>query len=134
MITGLNSEVEYQGKVYHVQTEDSGSRNPAVLTILFCSGAILTTRKTSYSDILKAENLSAIVKDLMHEQHTKMIKELQSGRIFLEVSQSSREAVPPPAAPKTDEPSPASPSGEGKKSLDDLILDYLSTKEDRKKP
>jgi hypothetical protein len=135
MITGLNTDVEYQGKTYHVQTEDSGRKNPTIMTILFQAGAILATRKTSYADIVNAENLPAVLKDLMNDQHKKMIQDLQSGRIF-------REAGPPdskpatghdPAAAPTTDRRPSSPAG-GKKSLDDMILDYLATREERKKP
>jgi hypothetical protein len=131
MIMGLNTDVEYQGKTYHVQTEDSGRQNPTIATILFQSGAILASRKTSYADIVNAEDLPAVVKGLMNEQHRKMIQDLQAGRIFQEASQSGPKSVvgrppaPPPEAPTT--------APGGKKSLDDMILDYLAAREERKK-
>lgn len=126
MITGLNTDVEYQGKTYHVQTEDSGRQNPTIVTVLFQSGAILASRKTSYADIVKADNLPAVLKELMNEQHRKMIQDLQAGRI-------SQEASPPGPKPVVDRPAapPAAPGG--KKTLDDMILDYLADREERKK-
>lgn len=135
MITGLNTDIEYQGKTYHVQTEDSGQKNPTILTILFQSGAILSTRKTSYADIVKAENLPAILKELMSEQHKKMIEDLQAGRF-------SKEPVPSGPKPVAGRPSEAArspdhrppPASGGKKSLDDMILDYLAAREEHKKP
>jgi len=135
MITGLNTDVEYQGKIYHVQTEDSGRKNPTIMTILFQSGAILATRKTSYADIVNSDNLPAVLKDLMNEQHKKMIQDLQSGLIFREgASSGSKPATNqgPAPGPKSDQ-GPPSASG-GKKSLDDMILDYLAAREERKKP
>ncbi|HEY5593759.1 MAG TPA: hypothetical protein VIL61_01195 [Nitrospiria bacterium] len=135
MITGLNTDIEYQGKTYHVQTEDTGRKNPTIMTILFQSGAILATRKTSYADIVKAENLSAILKELMNEQHKKMVEELQSGRFSHEASPSGAKPVAgrPPGADRLPGERPSSASG-GKKSLDDMILDYLDAREEHKKP
>jgi len=135
MITGLNTDVEYQGKTYHVQTEDSGRKNPTILTILFQGGAILSTRKTSYADIVNNDNLPAVLKDMMNEQHKKMIQDLQSGRVFQETSPSAAKPAAPvePAAAQPPDHRPAAAPG-GKKSLDDMILDYLAAREERKKP
>jgi hypothetical protein len=135
MITGLNTDIECQGKTYHVQTEDTGQKNPTIMTILFQSGAILATRKTSYADIVKAENLPAVLKELMNEQHKKMIEDLQAGRFSREGSPSGPKPAParPPEANRLPEDRPSSASGE-KKSLDDMILDYLDAREEHKKP
>jgi len=135
MITGLNTDIQHQGTTYHVQTEDTGRKNATIVTILFQSGAILATRKTSYADIVNAENLPAVLKDLMNDQHKKMIEELQTGRISLEVSRPASKpaaARPPAAGPAPEDRSPSSPGL--KKSLDDMILDYLDAREERKKP
>lgn len=131
MITGLNTDVEYQGKTYHVQTEDTGRQNPSIVTILFQSGAILASRKTSYADIVKTENLPAVLKELMNEQHRKMIQDLQAGRITQEASPSGPKPVTGRPTPPPSEGRP-SVSG-GKKNLDDMILDYLADREERKK-
>jgi hypothetical protein len=134
MITGLNTDIHHQGTTYHVQTEDTGRKNATIVTILFQAGAILSTRKTSYADIVNAENLPSILKDLMNDQHKKMIEDLQTGRISLEVSRPAAKpaAARPPAASTAPEDRP--PSSGRKKSLDDMILDYLATREERKKP
>ncbi len=135
MITGLNTDINYQEKTYHVQTEDTGPKNPTIMTILFQSGAILSTRKTSYADIVKAENLPAILKELMNEQHKKMIEELRAGRFSQPASPSGPKpvAVHPPEPVRGPDDRPSSASG-GKKSLDDMILDYLAAREEHKKP
>jgi len=135
MITGLNTDIEHQGKIYHVQTEDTGQKSATIVTILFQSGAILATRKTGYADIVKAENLPAILKDLMNDQHKKMIEDLQTGRISLGTSRPEARpdaAQPPPASPAPEDRPPS--ESDRKKSLDDMILDYLAAREERKKP
>jgi hypothetical protein len=135
MITGLNTDIQHQGTTYHVQTEDTGRKNATIVTILFQAGAILATRKTSYADIVNAENLPAVLKDLMNDQHKKMIEDLQAGRISSEGSRpaSKPAAARPPAVSAAPEDHPPSSSGR-KKSLDDMILDYLDAREERKKP
>jgi hypothetical protein len=65
MIPGFNHNVKHCGKVFHVQTEDSGISNPQIVTHLFAGGNILASKKIFYGDIAEAENLIAIVRDLM---------------------------------------------------------------------
>lgn len=78
-VTGFNHNIKHKGKVYHVQTEDSGRNNPHIITHLFVGGNILASKKTSYSDILNAENLAEVVRELMEEQHKEMLRNLING-------------------------------------------------------
>lgn len=78
-LTGFNHNIKHKGKVYHVQTEDSGINNPHIITHLFVGGNILASKKTSYADILNAENLSEVVRELMEEQHKEMLRNLING-------------------------------------------------------
>ncbi|AKJ06613.1 hypothetical protein ATI61_105405 [Archangium gephyra] len=78
-VTGFNHNIKYKGKVYHVQTEDSGVNNPHIITHLFVGGNILASKKTSYADILNAENLGEVVRELMEEQHKEMLRNLING-------------------------------------------------------
>jgi hypothetical protein len=79
MVTGFNHNVKHRGKVYHVQTEDSGLANPHIITHLFVGGNILASKKTSYADIAGAENLVQVVRELMEEQHKEMLRNLVNG-------------------------------------------------------
>src|SRR4030065_485046 len=79
MVTGLNSDIDYNGKVYHIQTEDGGINNPIILTRIFCTGVLITTRKTSYVYQLDIDGIKTVVENLMKEQHNEMIQELHSG-------------------------------------------------------
>lgn len=76
---GFNHNIKYKGKIFHVQTEDSGTKNPHIITHLFEGGNILATKKTSYADIIQAENLPDIVRELMQEQHKSMLRNLING-------------------------------------------------------
>src|SRR5689334_19610833 len=78
-VTGFNHNIKHKGKVYHVQTEDSGINNPHIITHLFVGGNILASKKTSYADILNAENLPEVVRELMEEQHKEMLRNLING-------------------------------------------------------
>lgn len=79
MVLGFNHNVKYKGEVFHVQTEDSGTRNPHIITLLYRGGVILCSKKTSYADIVSMENLDTIVEELMKEQHKEMMRRLKSG-------------------------------------------------------
>lgn len=79
MLLGYNHNVTYKGSVFHIQTEDSGIKNPHIITLLYREGVILCSKKTSYADILKIDNIEAVVEDLMKEQHKDMLRRLKSG-------------------------------------------------------
>lgn len=76
MVAGLNSEIEHNGKTYHVQTEDGGLHNPIILTRIFYKGIIVSSRKTSYVYLLDRDDLKGVVEQLMKEQHKEMIQEI----------------------------------------------------------
>jgi hypothetical protein len=79
MVVGFNHNIKHKGKMYHVQTEDSGLDNPHIITHLFVGGNILASKKTSYADIVGAENLAHVVRELMEEQHKEMLRNLING-------------------------------------------------------
>lgn len=78
-VTGFNHNIKHKGKLYHVQTEDSGVSNPHIITHLFVGGNILATKKSSYTDIARSENLAELVRELMEEQHKEMLRNLING-------------------------------------------------------
>ena len=72
-LLGYNTNIRHKGKLYHVQTEDSGIEHPHIITHLFADGGrIVASRKTDYSEHLGKENLEDIVRELMKEQHKAM--------------------------------------------------------------
>jgi len=79
MVVGFNHNIKHKGKMYHIQTEDSGLENPHLITHLFVGGNILASKKTSYADIVGADNLTVVVRELMEEQHKEMLRNLING-------------------------------------------------------
>ena len=79
MVVGFNHNFRYMGEVYHIQTEDSGLKSPNIVTLLYQGGTILASKKTSYADITKIDNLEKVVEELMKEQHKDMLRKLKAG-------------------------------------------------------
>jgi hypothetical protein len=101
-VTGFNHNIKHKGKVYHVQTEDSGVNNPHIITHLFVGGNILASKKTSYADILNAENLAEVVRELMEEQHKEMLRNLINGVYDNYETAATRHYQPGQLAPEAD--------------------------------
>lgn len=80
MITGHNTDVEYAGRVYHVQTEDKGAANPLIETLVYSRGAILDCRRFSYAEAAKHGIDEKSVIRLMDQQHQRMVREVRNGR------------------------------------------------------
>jgi len=140
MLTGYNTDFKYQGKVYHCQTEDGGINSPFITSLMYHQGAILARRKTSYADIIKADCLEDVVRDLMKEQHKQMIRDLMQGKLEVNVNAPPEEtkhaapAAPAPAASAPAPPPPPPPPPQKaeeikEKSLDDVILEFLAQEE-----
>jgi hypothetical protein len=79
MITGANTNVRYRGILFHVQTEDSGRANPHIISHVYHGGTILGTHKTDYSDRLESDDLTAVVRGMIEQQHAAMLAKLDSG-------------------------------------------------------
>jgi hypothetical protein len=81
-LLGFNNNVRHKGRVFHIQTEDSGIRHPHIITHLFADGGrILKTTKTSYAEHVGAATLSDTVRGMMKEQHKAMFIALRDGRL-----------------------------------------------------
>ncbi len=79
-LVGYNTNVRHKGNLYHIQTEDSGVKRPHVITQLFADGGrIIASEKTSYEEHLGGDNISAVVKKLMQEQHKRVFIALRDG-------------------------------------------------------
>ena len=131
MLTGYNTDFKFKGKVYHIQTEDGGANSPFITSLLYHGGAIIGTRKTSYADIIKADCLDEVVRELMMEQHKQVIRDFMQGKLESGKPQQTAQPAPEPTAtPTKKEPAPAPAVKEiketGEKSLDEVILDFLA--------
>jgi hypothetical protein len=124
MLVGYNTNVPYKGNLYHVQTEDSGTRNPVVVTLLYIRGTILASKKTSYAHLVSDPAYKEAVRELMKEQHKTMIKELIRGVHTGQESPEPPESQAAPEAAQAEQPEPEQKQ-QASKSLDDILLDYI---------
>lgn len=132
MLVGYNNNITYKGKVYHVQTEDSGLKNPIIVTLLYYKGTILSSKKTNYSHLVGSKDINKSVRDLMKEQHKAMLKELIAGKYTAIVqgeetepgviAESAAAGAPVEVAAKKEE-------RRSEKTLDDILLDYIMQRE-----
>ncbi len=76
---GYNHNIPHRGRLYHVQTEDSGLARAHIFTHVFYDGTIISTNKVDYKPKLESENLDAVIIGLMQESHKSMIRQLRSG-------------------------------------------------------
>jgi len=98
-LLGYNTNVRHKGKVYHIQTEDSGVDKPHVITHVFADGGrIIASKKTDYSAHVAADNLAALVKARMQEQHKAMLIALRDGMYDEPAAAATAPLVPKPAA------------------------------------
>ena len=81
MITGYNTDVEYDGVVYHVQTEDKGINTPLILSLVYLDGAILASKRTPYDDLVLSGFDQAILAKRLQRQHRLICAAVRAGRI-----------------------------------------------------
>src|SRR3954466_6845958 len=97
-VTGFNHNIKHKGKVYHVQTEDSGASNPhnpthpfldvgrrspphnnAPRPHLFRCAEIRARNNVFYPHTVGADTLAEHVHEMMEEHHKQMLRNLING-------------------------------------------------------
>ncbi len=109
MVTGFNTDVKHDAKVYHVQTEDKGVDNPLIETLIYVGGEILAARRSSYADLLEGDIDEKQIAERIEGQHNRMILDIKEGKY-----DNKRHR----------------PFGEGiisSKSFDEVVLEYLKS-------
>lgn len=81
MITGFNTDVEHEGVVYHVQTEDKGLDNPIILSLVYTGGAILASKRAPYHDLIAAGFDESLLAERLQRQHKLICAAIHSGRV-----------------------------------------------------
>jgi hypothetical protein len=95
-VLGFNNNVRHRGRVFHIQTEDSGVKSPRIVTHLFADGGrIIKTARTSYPELIGRADLSQVVRQLMKDQHKAMFIALRGGELD-ELLESSCGPLPLP--------------------------------------
>lgn len=80
MMTGFNTEILHNDKTYHIQTQDKGPPYNYIETIIYRSGRVLTTRRTSYNAYLSQGDKETIISRLVKEQHEQICQQVKQGR------------------------------------------------------
>ncbi len=81
MITGFNTDIEFQGVTYHVQTEDKGVDTPLILSLVYDRGTILASKRSPYEDLVKEGFNEKILTERLQKQHKLMCAAVRAGRI-----------------------------------------------------
>jgi hypothetical protein len=107
MVTGFNTDVQHDGKVIHVQTEDKGLDNPIIETLVYRGGEILAARQSSYADLASKGVEESVIAQRIEAQHNAVIADVRAGKFDVRVPR---------------------PFGEGiitGRSFDEVVLDFL---------
>jgi hypothetical protein len=112
-LLGYNTNVRHKGRVFHIQTEDSGVAHPHVITHLFADGGrIIKSHKTAYAELLEAADMQAQVKKIMQDQHKAMFIALRDGQfdhLIDPAGTEARTATVPEGLPIAAPPVPPAP-------------------------
>ena len=110
MLTGFNTDVNHEGKTFHVQTEDKGEANPVIETLIYEGGQILASRRQDYAEKAGDGTSRDRLISLMERQHQAVVRDIRLG--------------------KYDPPELRRPFGEGiisDRSLDELVKEFIET-------
>ena len=81
MITGFNTDIEHEGVVYHVQTEDKGLDSPIILSLVYVGGTILASKRSPYEDLIATGFSDEVLSERLKRQHRLICAAINSGRI-----------------------------------------------------
>jgi hypothetical protein len=96
-VLGFNNNVRHRGRLFHIQTEDSGIKFSRIVTHLFADGGrIIKTSRIDYLEHIDKDDVSSIVRTLMKEQHRAMFAALRGGELD-QILESTLGPLPEPA-------------------------------------
>jgi hypothetical protein len=81
VITGFNTDIEYDDTTYHVQTEDKGLETPLILSLVYDGGTILASKRSRYEDLIEIGFDEKILADRLQKQHNLICAAIRGGRI-----------------------------------------------------
>lgn len=108
MITGFNTDIEFDGVTYHVQTEDKGLSRPIILSLVYDRGTILASKRSPYDDLVNGKLDEDALAERLQKQHKLICAAVRAGRIedlkkmtLKESSDRRTPAQPKVTAPKS---------------------------------
>lgn len=81
MISGFNTDVEFQGVVYHIQTEDKGLKSRLFVSLVYDRGTILASKRTTYHDLANGAFDENELAERLQRQHKLICAAVKAGRI-----------------------------------------------------
>jgi hypothetical protein len=132
VITGFNTDIRHNDKVYHVQTEDKGVANPYIESLVYVGGEILASKKTSYAEQLKTGVDDKWIGGLMEQQHRTMIAAIKRGRFDSPAEPTRTGQTPTPTSATLAQDGAAAlldaaVTVDEDRTLDQVIIDYLAS-------
>ena len=132
MITGYNTDIRYRDKVFHVQTEDRGTSNPVLESVVYYGGQVLAAKRSNYQDLLDEGKGVPEIAGRMDHQHKMMLAAIRAGKLDKKMTEvlgpSFNEAGDVTKIHDTSEASLLDQvEDEGGPTLDQVILDYLTS-------
>jgi len=95
VITGFNTDIEHDGVVYHVQTEDKGLKTPMILSLVYVGGTILASKRTPYKDLVAKGFSDEVLSERLSRQHRLICAAIHAGRVNDLKKMSGRELGTP---------------------------------------
>jgi hypothetical protein len=118
VITGYNTDVEFEGVTYHVQTEDKGLAKPIILSLVYNRGTILASKRLPYDDLLEGDFDEVVLEVRLQRQHKLICAAIQAGRIEDLRRMTLRDSVAAADASKPVFVEPIHANGNSKASVD----------------
>jgi len=106
VITGFNTDIEHDGVVYHVQTEDKGLDTPIILSLVYVGGAILASKRAPYEDLIAKGFSDEALSERLKRQHRLICAAINSGRIDDLKKMSVRAEIHEPAVVPAEQTAP----------------------------
>ncbi len=122
VLTGYNTDIDFEGTTYHVQTEDKGRSNPHIESLVYARGEILYSKRTPYHDLVEQDADSKEIASLMERQHRTLSEAIRRGRLN-QIPQRKPAVADDGGVPVGTIATPT--IGASEPSLDEVILEYL---------
>jgi hypothetical protein len=81
VIAGFNTDIEFDGIVYHIQTEDKGAPSHMIMSLVYDKGTILASKRSTYDDLVELGIDEKQITDRLNRQHKLMCAAVKAGRI-----------------------------------------------------
>lgn len=129
VLTGYNTDIDFRGMTYHVQTEDKGWSNPVIESLVYANGEILYSRRTQYRELVDEGIDVKAVASLMDRQHRTIVEAIRRG--MLEELSSHPEVADEGDDTAVSSAPPLVPSQGEDRTLDQVILEYLEAQKEQ---